>query len=86
MAVVSSVAALAALDPQLAPAGVALVGSLASVAALAALGPQLAPVWVALIASVVPVAAVLAALDSQQALVGVALACRRWCLGHRLEG
>ena len=48
MAVVLSVAALAALDPQLAPAGITLIGLLASVAALAALVPQLAPVGVAL--------------------------------------
>ena len=42
--------------------------------------PQLAPVGVALVGLAVPVAAVLAALDSQQAPVGVALACRWWCL------
>ena len=49
MAVVASVAALAALDPQLAPAGVALMGSVVPAAAsLAALDSQQALVGVAL--------------------------------------
>ena len=44
--------------------------------------PQLAPVGVTLVGLVGPVEAVLAALDSQQAPAGVALAC---CLKHRLQ-
>ena len=46
--------------------------------------PQLASVGVTLVGSVVLAAASLAALDFQQAPAWVALACRRWCLGHRL--
>ena len=73
MAVVSSVTALAALDPQLTPDGAALV-------ALVEGGHRQALCWAALVTLVAPVAAPLAALGHQQTPAGVALTCR---LGHR---
>ena len=71
MAVVSSVAALAALDPQLSL--VILVGLVVpSVSFLSALDLQQAPTGDALVVSLASVAA-LAALDPQLAPAGVAL-------------
>ena len=73
----ASVAALAALDPQLTPDGAALMRLMASVAALlAALDPQLTHRWAALVRLVAPVAAPLAALGLQLTPAGIALACR----------
>ena len=69
----ASVAALAALDPQLTPDGAALV-------ALVVGSHRQALCWATLVRLVAPAAAPLAALSHQQTPAGVALACR---LGHR---
>ena len=65
MAVMASVAALAALDPQLTPDGAALV-------ALVEGNNWQALCWAALVMLVAPVAAPLAALGLQQTPAGVA--------------
>ena len=73
----ASVAALAALDPQLTPDGAALV-------ALVVGNHRQALCWAALVTLVAPATAPSAALGLQQAPAGVALACRQWHLGHQL--
>ena len=73
----ASVAALAALDPQLTPDGAALV-------ALVEGSHRQALCWAALVTLVAPDTAPLAALGPQLTPAGVALACRWWHLGHQL--
>ena len=72
----ASVAALAALKPQLTLDGAALVAAVMG-------NHRQALCWAALVTLVAPVAAPLAALGLQQTPAGVALVCRQQYLGHR---
>ena len=71
MVVMASVAALAALDPQLTPDGATLV-------ALVVGNHRQALCWAALVTLVAPATAPLAALGLQEASAGVALVALQW--------